>query len=36
VNQGACDVKHEPAQYPQDGKKNEQDKQHRVSPFGGP
>ena len=34
VNQGAGDVKHEPAQYPQDGKKNEQDKEHRVSPFG--
>jgi hypothetical protein len=33
MNQGARDVKHEPAQYPQDGKKNEQDKQHRVSPF---
>jgi hypothetical protein len=35
VNQGAGDMKHEPAQYPQNGKKNEQDKKHRVSPFDG-
>lgn len=35
MNQGAGDVKHEPAQYPQDRKKNEQDNEHRVSPFGG-